>query len=113
MPFVQYHLLHHLSPAAFKLYVFLLDLIQDNKTSTFSIPMVELGYRSGLQPPCIYPAFRHGKDGQLRKALSELINANFIEKSGQRGRAPNTYTLRQHHLHTNPFSSQEDYLTQS
>ena len=104
MPFVNFHPLRNLSPADFKLYVFFLHLVQTKNTSVFSIPLVDLVYDSGLQPPCQYPAFRHGKDGQLRKALKELIDSGLIEKHGQRGRAPNTYTVLGHHLHTNPSS---------
>lgn len=102
MPFVNFHFLRDLSPPAFKLYVFFLHLVQTRKASAFSIPLVNLGYDSGLQPPCLYPAFRHGKDAQLRKALKELIDAGLIDKQGHRGRAPNAYTVQLHHLHTNP-----------
>ena len=101
MPFVNFHLLRDLSPAAFKLCVYFLDQVQSKNASVFSIPLVELGFESGLQPPCWYPAFRHGKDRQLRNAIAELIDEGFIEKQGQRGRAPNTYTVLKHHLHGN------------
>jgi hypothetical protein len=102
MPFVNFHLLRTLSPAAFKLYVYFLDLVQTRNTSVLSLPMVELGYDSGLQPPCLVPAFRHGKDRQLRNALQELAQVGLIEKEGHRGRAPNTYTILGYHRHTNP-----------
>ena len=102
MPVVNFHSLKDLRPPAFKLYVFFLHLVQTQNTSVFAIPLVDLGEDSGLQPPCAYPAFRHGKDGQLRNALNELIDAGFIEKQGRRGRAPNVYTVRHYHLHTNP-----------
>ena len=102
MPFVNFDPLKELSPAAFKLYVFFLHLMQKKNTSVFTIPLVDLGYDSGLQPPCPYKAFRHGNDGQLRKALQELIDSGLIEKQGQRGRAPNVYTVRFSHLHTKP-----------
>lgn len=65
MPFVNFHPLQDLTPAAFKLYVYFLDQVQTRNTAVFAIPLVDLGYESGLQPPCPYPAFRHGKDGKL------------------------------------------------
>ena len=102
MPFVNFHPLQDLTPAAFKLYVYFLDQVQTRNTAVFAIPLVDLGYESGLQPPCPYPAFRHGKDGKLREALQELTEKGLIEKQGQRGRAPNVYTVRHYHLHTNP-----------
>ena len=101
MPFVNFHLLRDLSPAAFKLCVYFLDQVQSKNAFVFSIPLVELGAESGLQPLCWHPAFRHGKDRQLRNAIAELIDKGFIEKQGQRGRAPNTYTVLKHHLHEN------------
>jgi len=102
MPFVNFSLLQDLSPAAFKLYVYFLGQVQKTNTAVLARPMVELGYESGLQPPCRYPAFRHGQDRQLRNALNELITEGFIEKQGQRGRAPNTYTVIGHQKHENP-----------
>ena len=102
MPFVNFRLLRHLSPPAFKLCVYFLDQVQSKNAAVFSIPLVELGDACGLQPPCWHPAFRHGKDRQLRNAIAELIDEDFIEKHGQRGRAPNTYTVLQHHLHEEP-----------
>ena len=102
MPFMDFHLLRNLSPPAFKLCAYFLHLVQSQNTARFSIPLVELGDESGLQPPCQYPAFRHGKDRQLRNAIEELINMGWLEKCGQRGRAPNTYTVLRHHLHQNP-----------
>jgi len=102
MPFVTFHPLRNLSPTAFKLYVYFLDLVQSKNISVFSVPMVKLGYESGLQPECFHPAFRHGNDRQLRNALEELIDQGLIEKQGHRGRAPNTYTVLGHQLHTPP-----------
>ena len=102
MPFITFHHLRSLSPAAFKLYVYFLDRVQSKNTSAFSVPLVELGYESGLQPECFHPAFRHGNDRQLRNALEELIDEGLIEKQGHRGRAPNTYTVLEHHRHSNP-----------
>jgi len=104
MPFVHFHPLRTLSPAAFKLYVYFLDQVQSQNTSAFSVPLVQLGYESGLQPPCLYPTSRHGKDRQLRNALKELTDAGLIEQQGHRGRAPNTYTVLHHHRHTNPYA---------
>ncbi len=101
MPFVNFHLLQHLTPAAFKLSVYFLDQVQSKDASIFSIPLVKLGFESGLQPPCWHQAFRHGNDRQLRNAIAELIDEGFIEKHGQRGRRPNTYTVLKHHLHEN------------
>ena len=100
MPFVTFHHLRNLSPPAFKLYVYFLHLVQAKDTSVFSVPMVHLGYESGLQPECFHPAFRHGNDRQLRNALEELIDQGLIEKQGHRGRVPNTYTVLEHDRHT-------------
>ena len=102
MPLIDFHLLRDLSPPAFKLCAYFLHLVQSQNVASFSIPLVELGDESGLQPPCRYPALRHGKDRQLRNAIAELIQEGFIEKHGQRGRAPNTYTVLKHHLHEEP-----------
>jgi hypothetical protein len=104
MPFVNFPLLQDLSPAAFKLYVYFLDQVQKTNTAHLARPMVALGYESGLQPPCPYKAFRHGKDRQLRNALNELIEKGLIEKQGQRGRAPNAYTVIEHQKHENPYA---------
>ncbi len=101
MPSVNFHLLQHLTPTAFKLSVYFLDQVQSKDASIFSIPLVKLGFESGLQPPCWHQAFRHGNDRQLRNAIAELIDEGFIEKHGQRGRRPNTYTVLKHHLHEN------------
>ena len=100
MPFVTFHPLRNLSPPAFKLYVYFLDQVQAKNTAAFSVPLVKLGYESGLQPECLYPAFAHGNDRQLRNALEELIDEGLIEKQGHRGRAPNTYIVLGHQLHT-------------
>jgi len=102
IPFVTFHPLRDLSPPAFKLYVYFLDRVQAKNTAVFSVPMVHLGYESGLQPECFHPAFRHGNDRQLRNALEELIDQGLIEKQGHRGRAPNTYTVLEHQLHIHP-----------
>jgi len=102
MPFVTFHPLRDLSPAAFKLYVYFLHLVQAKNTAAFSVPLVKLGYESGLQPECLYPAFAHGNDRQLRNALEELSDEGLIQKQGHRGRAPNTYTVLGHQLHTPP-----------
>jgi len=102
MPFVNFASLKHLSPKAFKLYVYFLHLVQAKNTDRFALPLVDLGYETELQPFYTYRPWRHGKDGQLRNALQELIDLDLIEKHGQRGRAPNTYIVKHHHLHTNP-----------
>jgi len=73
MTCVNFSLLQDLSPAAFKLYVYFLSQVQKTHIAVLARPMVDLGYESGLQPPCRYPAFRHGQDRQLRNALNELI----------------------------------------
>lgn len=93
MPFIDYFSLQHLSPQAFKLYTCFLYLAQIHESQTLTLSLAELGYQSGLQRHCPYPALRHGKDGQLRRALSELLNSGLVEKHGRRGRAPNTYRL--------------------
>ena len=103
MTSVNFPLLQHLSPPAFKFYVYFLGQVQKTNTAVLARPLVELGYQSGLQPPCRYPAFRHGQDRQLRNALNQLIEEGFIEKQGQRGRAPNTYTVIGHQKHQNPY----------
>ena len=102
MPFVHVHPLRDLSPAAFKLDGYFLEQVQARNTAAFSVPLVHLGYESGLQPESLYPAFRHGNDRQLRNALKQLSDEGVIEKQGHRGRAPNTYTGLGHQLHTNP-----------
>ena len=103
MPLVDYQALRHLSPQAFKLYTCFLPacacphadrhLAQTHQTKTLTLSLADLGSESGLQSYCQWPALRHGNDGQLRKALSELQNSGLIEKHGRRGRAPNTYHL--------------------
>ena len=93
MPFLDYRALRHLSPQAFKLYACFLHLAQLRKTSTLSLSLVDLGEQSGLQTACLAPALRHGNDGQLRRALAELLHDGLLEKQGRRGRKPNTYHL--------------------
>ena len=93
MACVTFQQLRHLSPSAFKLYLFFLDQVQTTNRPTLTISLANLGYESGLQAPCPYPALRHGRDGQVRNALIELIDIGLIEKRGQRGRAPNTYRV--------------------
>ena len=93
MPFLDFHSLRHLSPQAFKLYACFLHLAQVRKTSTLTLSLADLGEKSGLQSPCFAPPLRHGNDGQLRRALTELLNAGLLEKQGRRGRKPNTYSL--------------------
>jgi len=93
MLLVDFHALRHLSPQAFKLYACFLYLAQIKKSSTLTLSLADLGWESGLQTQCLYPALRHGNDGQLRRALAELLNSGLVEKQGRRGRAPNSYHL--------------------
>ncbi len=93
MPCIDFISLKNLTPQAFKLYACFLHLAENKNTTTLTLPLSDLGEISGLQTYCPYPAFRHGNDGQLRRALSELIQKGLIQKQGQRGRRPNTYTL--------------------
>ena len=93
MTLIDYQALRHLSPQAFKLYTCFVHLAQTHRSETLTISLADLGWESGLQSYCQWPALRHGNDGQLRKALSELINSGLIQKHGRRGRAPNTYHL--------------------
>ena len=93
MPFVDFHSLQHLSPQAFKLYTCFLHLAQTHQSETLTLSLADLGSESGLQSYCQWPALRHGNDGQLRRALTELLNSGLVEKQGRRGRKPNTYHL--------------------
>ncbi len=95
MPYVDFPAIETLKPAAFKLYVYCLDRVQKTGTHTWSLSLAELGRESGLQvhPYWRYPAAQHGVDGTVRRALAELITQGFLEKTGQRGRCPNTYRL--------------------
>ncbi|MDP6725425.1 MAG: hypothetical protein QF536_09575 [Arenicellales bacterium] len=93
MPDIDFIQLKDLTPQAFKLYACFRYLGQTKNTTTLTLSLADLGTLSGLQPFCPYPALRHGRDGQLRRALTELIGKGLIEKQGQRGRRPNTYTL--------------------
>jgi hypothetical protein len=93
MPYIDFTHLKTLTPQAFKLYACFLDMAENKNTTTLTLPLSDLGGSSGLQAYCPYPALRHGKDGQLRRAIAELITRGLIHKKGQRGRKPNTYTL--------------------
>lgn len=93
MPFLDFHALRHLSPQAFKLYACFLHLAQVRNTATLSLSLADLGQESGLASACLAPALRHGNDGQLRRALTELLHSDLLEKQGRRGRKPNTYHL--------------------
>ena len=57
--------------------------------------LAELGESSGLQATARWlpPALRQGNDGSLRRALDELVTKGWIEKTGRRGRRPNTYRI--------------------
>jgi hypothetical protein len=95
MPYVDFTQIQTLKPAAFKLYVYWLHRAEQAQTYTWSVSLAQLGQDSHLQvhPPWRYPAQYHGQDGTLRSALKELIDQGFLEKTGQRGRRPNTYRL--------------------
>jgi len=93
MPFVDFDSLQHLSPQAFKLYACFLHLAQTHHSETLTLSLAELGSESGLQTHWFVAAPRHGNDGQLRRALTELLNSGLVEKQGRRGRKPNTYHL--------------------
>ena len=86
MPDVTFQQLRRLSPSAFKLYHFFLDRVQATHCASLPLSLAELGYQSGLQAPCLYPALRHGRDGQVRNALRELIDIGLIERNGLCGR---------------------------
>lgn len=90
---MNFQRLRDLSPSAFKLYVYFLEKVRTTHRPVLKISLADLGFESGLQPSCPYPALRHGRDGQLRRALKELKDKGLIEKQGQRGRSPNTYRL--------------------
>ena len=94
MILVDFAKLHDLKPVAFKLYVCMLDLAERTKTRDITMPLVDLGHESGLQPERKYRPERHGLDGQVRRALRELIEQGYIEKTETgRGRQSNTYHI--------------------
>ena len=110
MACVHFPRLRALSPSAFKLYVFFLDRVQKRNNPTVRISLADLGYESGLQAPCPFPALRHGRDGQVRKALRELIDRGLIQKQGQRGKAPNTYQVMNAPEHDLPAAGSKPVL---
>ena len=88
--------LRDLKPSAFKLYYYFLYRSELDGTDTISIPLVELGHESGLQPyrAAMYGK-QHGNDGQVRNALLELVRHGFIELSETgRGRKANAYRIK-------------------
>ena len=95
MPYVDFTQIQTLPPAAFKLYVYWLHRAEKTGSQVCSISLAQLGQESHLQkhPSWRYPAQYHGTDGTLRAALMELIAQGFLDKTGQRGRRPNTYRL--------------------
>ena len=93
MAYIDFSQWRDLSPAAFKLYVYFLHRVHTRNQAVFTLSLAQLGWESGLQAPGLYPSLRHGKDGQLRRALQELIDRGLIEKHGQRGKRPNTYRV--------------------
>lgn len=103
MAYVDFPQWCDLSPPAFKLYVYFLHRVQTRNQTVFALSLAQLGRESGLQAfrPRAYP---HGRDGQVRRALQELIDGELIEKHGQRGKKPNTYRVLEHPAHTPPSS---------
>lgn len=91
---VHFPALQDLKPGAFKLYVYLLHRAEQTGSDEITMPLVTLGWESGLQPD---PGWRlgklHGFDSQVRRALGELIERGYVEKIAGRGRRPNTYRL--------------------
>ena len=103
MAYINFPQQRDLSPSAFKLYVFFLHQAQTRNQAVFTLSLAQLGWESGLQAfrPWTYP---HGRDGQVRRAVQELIDSGLIEKHGQRGRKPNTYRILDNPAHTPPAS---------
>ncbi len=95
MPYVDFTQIQTLPPAAFKLYVYWLHRAEQTGSQVCSISLAQLGQESHLQKHSSwrYPAQYHGIDGTLRAALKELVTQGFLEKTGRRGRRPNTYRL--------------------
>jgi hypothetical protein len=90
---MDFQRLKDLGPPAFKLYAYLIYRYEQGK-DTLTIPLVDLGYESGLQPARDYRGERHGLDGQVRNALNELIERGLVELVERgRGRTPNTYRV--------------------
>lgn len=85
-----------LKPAAFKLLIYLLHRAEETGTDQWCMTLVDLAWESGLQSEGVqrFPGKPHGNDGQLRNALQELVEKGYVEKTGRRGRHPNTYRLR-------------------
>ena len=104
MAYVDFPQWRQLSPSAFKLYVYFLHQVHTHQRAVFTLSLADLGEHSGLQAPCFQPALRHGKDGQVRRALQELIDRELIEKHGQRGKTPNTYRVLEHTAHATSTS---------
>ena len=93
---VHFPPLKELKPSAFKLLIYLLHRAEETGTDQWCLPLVDLAWESGLLSEGAerLPGKPHGNDGQLRNALQELVEKGYVEKSGRRGRHPNTYRLR-------------------
>lgn len=92
---VHFSQIRELKPSAFKLYIYLLHKAKEIRKDSFSMTLVDMGRESGLQSESGWqpPGKPYGNDGQLRNALSELVKKGYVEKTGGRGRKPNTYHL--------------------
>ena len=95
MPYVDFPQLQALTPAAFKLYVYCLYRAEQTGVYIWSLSLAQLGQESHLSAatPWRYPSQRHGQDGTVRRALAELVAQGWLDKTGRRGRCPNTYRL--------------------
>lgn len=98
MVVIHFPPLKALKPSAVKLLIYLLHRAEETGTSQWSMPLVDLARESGLQSEgaARLPGTPHGNDGQLRNALEQLVQQGYVEKTGRRGRQPNTYRLRPH-----------------
>jgi len=101
MAYIDFPQQRQLSPAAFKLYAYFLHQVQRQNQTVFTLSLAKLGQESGLQA-FRWRTYPHGRDGQVRRALQELIDTGRIQKQGQRGRKPNTYRILDHPAHTPP-----------
>ena len=101
MAYINFPKQRDLSPSAFKLYVYFLHQVQTRNQAVFTLSLAQLGEDSGLQAfrPWTYS---HGRDGQVRRAVLELIEQGLIQKHGQRGRKPNPYRVLENPDHTPP-----------
>ena len=95
MPYIEFTILHPLTPRAAKLYLYFLHRAEQSGQHTLSMSLAQLGQHSGLQTHAAWkaPSQRHGNDGAVRNALHELVQHGLIEKRAGQGRQPNTYRL--------------------